>query len=46
MNIQCGKYIYTALSVIEVPQPATTTTPTRDATPELVKYQERHSRQG
>lgn len=37
MNIQCGKYIYTALSVIEVPQPATTTTPTRDATPELVK---------
>lgn len=37
MNIQYGQYIYAALSAIEVPQPATTTTPTRDATPELVK---------
>lgn len=37
MNISIGKYIYNALSAIEVPQPATTTTPTRDATPELVK---------
>ena len=37
MNISIGKYIYNALSAIEVPQQATTTTPTRDATPELVK---------
>lgn len=37
MNISISKYIYNALSAIEVPQQATTTTPTRDATPELVK---------